>query len=75
MTDPGNYQFKKDQKRRYLPQSHNHPITTLTSISGTTVSVTTVHNYRVSPFSLISSDTFTLFRSLFFAVVDSYFDV
>ena len=34
MTDRGYYRFKKDQKRRYLTQSHNHPITCLTSLSG-----------------------------------------
>jgi hypothetical protein len=35
MTDRGYYRFKKDQKRRYLTQSHNHPITCLTSLSAT----------------------------------------
>lgn len=47
MTERGCYQFKKDQKRRYLPQSHNYPITTLTSISGTNVQYVQLHVHRV----------------------------
>ena len=34
MTDRDCYRFKTDQKRQYLTQSHNQPITCLTSISG-----------------------------------------
>ena len=34
MTDRDCYRFKTDQKRQYLTQSHNQPITCLASISG-----------------------------------------
>lgn len=72
MTEPSYYQFKKDQKRRYLPQSHNYPITTLTSISGTHVQSNYMYTVWVLP-SPFPHKVWLPYPSSF-VLVGSYFD-
>ena len=53
LTDKGCYKFMRDQKRRYLNQSHVYPITFLSGISGQST-LPTPHcfiHFFVSPLS------------------------